>query len=181
MVETRSAHKTMTEQVQTYRRQRDSTWASCQESIIESDGWDVRPPADLPGEVEILTVQDSKAQALHFSKIMEDCSDEDFQAELAAKKKITLEAARAIRKLKLLLPIQATSTADPTPVARAATKAYLPKLNLATFSGDILTFNTFWESFAAVHLDEELSGHSKFRYLQGQLRDIPLQMMNGLL
>ena len=43
----------------------------------------------------------------------------------------------------------------------------LPKLNLPYFSGDPLTWQTFWDSFsAAVHNNPKLTGVQKFNYLR---------------
>jgi len=47
----------------------------------------------------------------------------------------------------------------------------LPKLSLPTFSGDPLSWQTFWDSFrAAVDSNPTLSGVQKFNYLKAQLR-----------
>jgi hypothetical protein len=46
----------------------------------------------------------------------------------------------------------------------------LPKLNLPTFSGNPLTWNTFWDSFnVAVNSNPNLEGVQKCNYLQAQL------------
>ena len=47
----------------------------------------------------------------------------------------------------------------------------LPKLSLPTFSGEPLSWQTFWDSFsAAVHSNYTLSGVQKFNYLRAQLQ-----------
>ena len=47
----------------------------------------------------------------------------------------------------------------------------LPKLSLPTFSGDPLTWQTFWDSFyAAIDANPNLSGIQKFTYLKAQLQ-----------
>jgi hypothetical protein len=46
----------------------------------------------------------------------------------------------------------------------------LPKLNLPTFSGNLLTWNTFWDSLnVAVNANPNLEGFKKFNYLRAQL------------
>lgn len=63
----------------------------------------------------------------------------------------------------------------------------LPKLTLSTFSGDPLTWQSFWDSFyAAIYANTSLSGIQKFNYLKAQLQgdaaraidDLPLSELN---
>ena len=47
--------------------------------------------------------------------------------------------------------------------------SHLPKLTLLTFSGDPLTWQTFWDSFyVAMHGNPNLSDIKKFKYLKPQ-------------
>ena len=55
------------------------------------------------------------------------------------------------------------------------------KLILPTFSGDPLTWQTFWDSFyAAVHANTTLSGIQKFNYLKAQLQGDAARAIDGL-
>ena len=46
----------------------------------------------------------------------------------------------------------------------------LPKLSLPTFNGDILQWQTFWDSFeSTIHLNVNLTDVQKFSYLKSQL------------
>ena len=57
----------------------------------------------------------------------------------------------------------------------------LPKLTLPTFSGDPLTWQTFWDSFnAAIHANPSLSGVQKFNYLKAQLQGDAARTIAGL-
>ena len=57
----------------------------------------------------------------------------------------------------------------------------LPKLTLPTFSGDPLTWQTFWDLFyAAIHANTTLSGIQKFNYLKGQLQGDAARAIDGL-
>ena len=57
----------------------------------------------------------------------------------------------------------------------------LPKLTLPTFSGDPLTWQTFWDSFyAAIHANTTLSGIQKFNYLKAQLQGDAARAIDGL-
>ena len=52
----------------------------------------------------------------------------------------------------------------------ASSVSHLPKLNLPTFSGEPLSWQTFWDSFStAVDSNHILSGVQKFNYLRAQL------------
>lgn len=59
--------------------------------------------------------------------------------------------------------------------------SHLLKLTLPTFSGDSLTWQTFWDSFyAAIHTNTSLSGIQKFNYLKAQLQGDAARAIDGL-
>ena len=56
----------------------------------------------------------------------------------------------------------------------------LPKLTLPTFSGNPLSWKTFWDSFsAAVHSNNSLTGVQKFNYLRAQVTGEAAQSIAG--
>ncbi|XP_053387257.1 uncharacterized protein LOC128551020 [Mercenaria mercenaria] len=56
----------------------------------------------------------------------------------------------------------------------------LPKLELPKFDGDILEWQSFWDSYeCAIHNNVSLSGVQKFTYLKTSLRNEALQMIAG--
>ncbi|XP_045194245.2 uncharacterized protein LOC123549869 [Mercenaria mercenaria] len=56
----------------------------------------------------------------------------------------------------------------------------LPKLELPKFDGDILEWQSFWDSYeCAIHNNASLSGVQKFTYLKTSLRNEALQMIAG--
>ena len=70
-----------------------------------------------------------------------------------------------------------TRTADHNQFATSR----LPKLTLPTFSGNPLTWLTFWDSFqAAIHLNPTLSGVQKFNYLKAQLQEDAARTIDGI-
>ena len=57
----------------------------------------------------------------------------------------------------------------------------LPKLTLPKFSGDPLTWQTFWDSFyVSIHTNHNLSGIQKFTYLKAQLEGDAARAIAGL-
>ena len=59
--------------------------------------------------------------------------------------------------------------------------SHLPKLSLLTFSGDPLTWQTFWDSFyAAVHSNYSINGIQKFTYLKAHLHGDAARAIDGL-
>jgi hypothetical protein len=57
----------------------------------------------------------------------------------------------------------------------------LPTLDLPTFSGDILLWQTFWESFeSSVHSNTALLNVQKFTYLKSQLQNEAERCISGL-
>ncbi|XP_053389091.1 uncharacterized protein LOC128552105 [Mercenaria mercenaria] len=56
----------------------------------------------------------------------------------------------------------------------------LPKLTLPTFNGDILRWQTFWDSFeSTIHLNYNLTDVQKFSYLQSQLESEAANTIEG--
>ena len=61
------------------------------------------------------------------------------------------------------------------------TSSRLPKLTLPMFSGDPLTWQTFWDSFyVSIHANHSLSGIQKFTYLKAQLEGDAARAIAGL-
>ena len=56
----------------------------------------------------------------------------------------------------------------------------LPKLELPSFSGDILSWQSFWESFRVTVDDSDLPDISKFTYLRSLLKDGASTVLDGL-
>ena len=57
----------------------------------------------------------------------------------------------------------------------------LPKLNMPTFDGNLLNWQSFWDSFSsAVHDNTTLSDVQKFNYLKSQLYGEASQCIAGL-
>ena len=85
--------------------------------------------------------------------------------------------------------LPSNSTTDPAYVStnthspdtsRVLQVTRLPKLSLPTFSGDPLTWQTFWDSFdAAVNKNVGLSGVQKFTYLRGQVQGDASRVIAG--
>jgi len=60
-------------------------------------------------------------------------------------------------------------------------KPKLPKLHIAKFSGEVIKFRTFWDSFnSAVHNNPSMSKVGKFSYLQGLLEGPAATAIQGL-
>jgi hypothetical protein len=56
----------------------------------------------------------------------------------------------------------------------------LPKLDLQKFNGNILDWQSFWDSFkSAFHTNPSLSGVQKFNYLKSSLRGEATQIIAG--
>ena len=59
--------------------------------------------------------------------------------------------------------------------------ARLPKLTLKTFSGDILKFNEFWQSYElSIHYNNTLDAVTKFNYLRNLLEGDAASSISGL-
>ena len=66
-------------------------------------------------------------------------------------------------------------------VIMGSVKPKLPKLHIAKFSGEVMKFRTFWNSFnSAVNQNSALSAVDKFNYLQGLLEGQPATAIQGL-
>ena len=81
--------------------------------------------------------------------------------------------------------VRATTTATTTDTTTATTtgtiKVKLPKLSIQPFSGDIIDWTSFWDSYeATVHSNTSLSGIEKFSYLRSRLRGPALEAILGM-
>jgi len=67
------------------------------------------------------------------------------------------------------------------PRLESSIKPKLPKLYLPKFAGEIIQFQTFWESFtSAVHSNPDLSVIDKFNYLKGLVEGPAASAIQGL-
>ena len=74
-----------------------------------------------------------------------------------------------------------THTAPPRVVAASHETTRLPKLNIPTFAGDTLHWQSFWDCFeAAVHHNPSITGVQKLNYLRAQLQGTALRVIAGL-
>ena len=65
--------------------------------------------------------------------------------------------------------------------SRHITAGNLPKIELKKFDGNILNWNSFWQSFAsAVHGRDDLSDVDKYNYLKSLLTDKAQEVISGL-
>ena len=60
------------------------------------------------------------------------------------------------------------------------TSIRLPKINLPTFEGDILIFDSFWDSFSNAVADTNLSNCQKLTYLKSCLKGDALKLIDDL-
>ena len=79
-----------------------------------------------------------------------------------------------------LNPVIPTHTFIPNHDAQQFANSRLPKLTLPMFSGDPLTWQTFWDSYVSIHANPNLSGIQKFTYLKAQLQGDAAQAIAGL-
>ena len=74
------------------------------------------------------------------------------------------------------------ASAGGSTVSAKSCQAKLPKLSLLSFSGDLVAWITFWESFSsAIHQNADLSDIEKFQYLQSVLQESAADTIRGLL
>lgn len=82
---------------------------------------------------------------------------------------------------QLQLPNCFSLPAASSHITQQFSSSCLPKLSLLTFSGDPLTWQTFWDSFcAAIHANPSLSRIQKFNYLKAQLQGDTARAIDGL-
>jgi len=82
-----------------------------------------------------------------------------------------IEKLTFLEKTSSSTTVTTTTVPPPTPevtaaTGRTATASRLPKLDLPRYAGDLLGWQTFWDSFnAAVHTNPSLTGIEKFNSL----------------
>ncbi len=71
--------------------------------------------------------------------------------------------------VKRLLYSPSTEALVPTTPTRGVN---LPKIEIATFNGDLLSWQTFWEQFdVSIHSRRDVSNAEKLAYLRHSLKD----------
>ena len=77
--------------------------------------------------------------------------------------------------------LSGSSSGSTTGSGGSSRKVNLPKLQLATFNGDILQWQEFYDGFsAAIDKDDSLENIQKFQYLRTQLRGEAAKCIEGL-
>ncbi|XP_053407993.1 uncharacterized protein LOC123531067 [Mercenaria mercenaria] len=130
-------------------------------------------------------------------KILTQTDGEDIESEMLETEDYMLNLQIKIRNFQALMK-QSTTPPPPTPEihriddlnrnesSRSTSTGTeiqfhnLPKLNFPTFSGNILDWQTFWDSFeSSVHLNSSLSQVQKFSYLRSLLHEGAAQVIEG--
>ena len=129
----------------------------------------------------------SQLQGLN-SKIVNITDVENMEDEIFSAEEFTIDTEIAIQRLRayrdsmntragqviennsarLLLPEEATSNVTVSTYSSNTSQFHkLPKLTLPTFDGDILKWQTFWDSFeSTVHNNASLTDIQRFSYLK---------------
>ena len=117
-------------------------------------------------EEDILEADTFRRQALKVRVEVEARLQELRQAkETEAIKNTTVQAADDV------MSISSTSVRNPS----------LPKIQIPKFSGDVLDWQSFWDSFSAlIHENDTIPVISKFIYLKANLEDKALKVIKGL-
>ena len=91
---------------------------------------------------------------------------------------LPLQSSSATPALPPVLPSQSVVLSHESQVFSISC---LPKLSLPTFSGELLAWQTFWDSFyVAIHTNPNLGGIQKFSYLKAQLVGDATRTISGL-
>ncbi|XP_064641935.1 uncharacterized protein LOC135496506 [Lineus longissimus] len=118
------------------------------------------------------------------AELLEITKDDDVAEVIVEADDHNAEVEEYLLKLKRHIERQ-THKKKPTPtpavVPPKAKTVRLPKLSLASFDGDLLKWQSFFDSFAAsVHSDPDLDGFHKFQYLKAQLTGEASRVIQGL-
>ena len=123
----------------------------------------------LDDEIEVLTDEDDL-----LTEIQE-------AGECMARYSIVLQRAQKACNSSPGSNDQQHSNSAADKVAQLRQQSNLPRLELPTFSGDVMEFHTFWDLFkSAVHDKHDIADAEKFQYLKAQLKGVALKAINGL-
>ncbi len=100
----------------------------------------------------------------------------DLHFDVLAKIEACLEgAAKKDVKVPLSTPTKSTSSSS-------SVRVKVPKIDMPTFDGDILKWQTFWDQFeSCVHNQSDMSEIDKFTYLQRALSSTARNCISGLM
>ena len=111
--------------------------------------------------------------------LLEGSNDEEFAAEVNSVQHYRDSVTRAeVIARRALKADPVLSASDCSVITTDNTK--LPKLNLPTFSGDVLQWQSFFDSFTAAIDTKRIAPVEKFSYLRGQLRGEASKAIEGL-
>ena len=119
------------------------------------------------------------------SEIIKLTADEDLDNEIQQsdeyKERIHSPLTRVDRVLNTSTTTAHTTLTPPTVVPDRGTKVKLPKLTLPHFSGNLMKWTPFWDSYeSAVHNNRELSDVDKFNHLRSLLEHSASDAISGL-
>ena len=106
----------------------------------------------------------------------------DQKAEFTQKSASKLDELLATQtKLMQQLVIQGEQKQKEHSTPHTSNTVKLPKLEIPCFTGDVLNFHEFWDSFeVCVHSNTRLADVEKFTYLKSKLKGDALQSVAGL-
>ena len=123
-------------------------------------------------------------QMLEVARADESISDEE-TAKMADKNDDSLEPLNIVlakvRRMRRELQARPASetAASVSNSSHRSVRIKLPTLDLLEFSGNVLDYTAFTQSFRAVHDNEELEPYEKFQYLQSKLKGAARNALAG--
>ena len=126
-------------------------------------------------------------------EILEETSEESMEEEIDDSDGYVLAIDRALNRVQIrgeqtISSVSNLSSRNLNPnanefVSMRQNQSYhkLPKLNLPYFDGNLLHWQTFWDTFeASMHENGSLSDVQKFTYLRNQVQGVAAQCIAGL-
>ena len=126
-------------------------------------------------------------------EILEETSEESMEEEIGDSDGYVLAIDRALNRVKIrgeqtVSSVSNLSSRNLNPnanefVSMRQNQSYhkLPKLNLPYFDGNLLHWQTFWDTFeTSMHENGSLSDVQKFTYLRNQVQGVAAQCIAGL-
>ena len=141
--------------------------------------------ADIESYVEII---DTKIEAIRVldKEIAEHLDGKDLDNEIEESLDYSAEVitgkSQLVRFIKMKIEVVIVPIIPPAPIDFGRdVYTQLPKITLNEFSGKLLEWASFWDSFeAAIHRNPRITDVDKMNYLRGLLKGEALRVINGL-
>ena len=139
------------------------------EQAVSSKGVKLLALSDLPDDFDKRLVDFDVAEAEHEQELSETDIADAIETAGEVRDRAILSKQKAVKLLSELKKMASAEAGHEVRSDSASDKVRLPKLQLPKFSGDVLKWPQFWDSFSVTVDSSDMSDVTKLTYLRSLL------------